>query len=99
MLLGIINGALLGLLLQEKQWVIGFISVMIIPCMALTYIAGSSHGIGLSILVAEVAFFVGGAIGKLYLPEWVEEGKCRKCGYDLRGSRPMHRCPECGTRF
>jgi len=97
--LGMINGALLGLLLQEKQWVVAFISVMIIPCMALTYIAGLWEGVVVSILVAEVTFFLGGAIGKSCLPEWVEKGKCRKCGYDLRGSRDSHRCPECGTRF
>jgi hypothetical protein len=28
----------------------------------------------------------------------VREGRCLRCGYDLRGS-PGPRCPECGTQF
>jgi len=29
---------------------------------------------------------------------WAAEGKCRGCGYDLRGSA-SGRCPECGDEF
>ena len=87
---------MLGLLLQEKLYVIPYITIMIIPCMIATYLAGLSGNVLLAIGVAELTFFAGAVIGKLYLPEWVEEGKCRKCGYDLRGCESGRR-PECGS--
>lgn len=95
--LGVINGALLGLLFQEKRYVIPYLTIMIIPCMIATYLTGLSGGILFAIGAAELTFLAGGVVGKLYLPEWFEEGKCRKCGYDLTGN-VSGTCPECGTR-
>jgi hypothetical protein len=38
------------------------------------------------------------ALQRVFLkPPVLEQGKCERCGYDLRASYEFGRCPECGT--
>jgi hypothetical protein len=50
--------------------------------------------IGVVWLLCSVIAFIGG----LRWNPRRDRGKCRKCGYDLRGL-PEARCPECGAKF
>ena len=43
---------------------------------------------------------LGAVLIRSVLPDRHDEpGRCRICGYDLRGSVEAKRCPECGCRF
>lgn len=58
---------------------------------------------------ADVAFWLLVSTGMVLGPVWIvrllrrrryrDHGLCITCGYDLRGSREMGRCPECGMAF
>lgn len=46
------------------------------------------------------AFILACFIAAWKAPRYVERvGLCEQCGYDLRGSLDVGRCPECGLRF
>lgn len=43
-------------------------------------------------------FCLAALAARLALPRiWLDEGLCWRCGYDLRGSQEVGRCPECAT--
>lgn len=56
--------------------------------------------LSLLMFLSGVAFCCAALTAWLVLPKvWDQEGVCRRCGYDLRGSLKTGRCPECATLF
>jgi hypothetical protein len=83
---------------------LGFVSVSItesffrddysfVPTLVTTLI----HGAFLNIILGIFMLLVYGFQRAFMKPPPLNDGRCEKCGYDLRASYEFGRCPECGT--
>lgn len=80
----------------------GFIGMLVVDAFTPDALAHTGSTT-LVVLVASIAHlgvatvFISGCIHMSDAPD--ADGCCAACGYDLRGSSPGTRCPECGQRF